>query len=166
MPPFLIAIIVIGYIVYFIIKTTAKQQRQRGQSSNIPPNTGQNVFDILAGNVGNQNAGSQQARSNQGSGGTQNPQAFNNPVEESELHWEDDPDHFSETSLVEEYKRMHGKGKTIQHHTHDYFDEETDKKISPTKAKRSKPHPILSSLNNERSLKRAVAISEVLKRKF
>lgn len=77
-----------------------------------------------------------------------------------------DDDHFSEERLIEDYKRQHAKGKQIVHHTHDYFNAETDGLKGITKISRKKTHPITKLTKGKTNIRNAVILKEVLDRKF
>jgi hypothetical protein len=75
--------------------------------------------------------------------------------------------HFSEESLVEEYRRMKAEGKSIRHHKHQYFDVKKDRKVTTRQARKQvkqKKFVALKSLKTKDSLKNAVILSEILRR--
>ena len=73
-------------------------------------------------------------------------------------------DHFSETRLVEEFKRTHAQGKTIAHHTHDYFDPELDKQKSRRAEARKKRIAARKAMFSSNNMKKAMILKEVLDR--
>lgn len=76
-----------------------------------------------------------------------------------------DDDHFSETRLVEEYKRQHAQGKQLVHHTHNYFDAKTDGLKSKMQITRKKTHPIAKLMKGRENVRNAIILKEILDRK-
>jgi hypothetical protein len=101
--------------------------------------------------------------------------------------------HYSETSLVQEYKRSHEEGKAVAHHRHKLFNEKKDRRVAashqqnperhsgtardhasmhspaPLPSKRaarreSKVHPIAALLRDKNGLQQGFIVAEVLKR--
>ncbi len=75
-----------------------------------------------------------------------------------------EPDHFSESRLVEEFTRTHSQGKTIQHHIHDYFDPKKDQSQSRSAMKRKKRLAARRAMFSSKSIKQAVILNEILNR--
>ena len=149
----------------------------------------QNFADELKRFAQREIAGSSQNTIDLSNSGTNQNAAIQSSFWENERNDPNERDHFNEESLVEEYKRLHGKGKTIKHHTHNYFDEQKDrsKAIRHTNSKsqksanrnkkvvgvlrnaskkKKKPTGIVAIPNfkDRSSVIQAIVMSEVLKR--
>lgn len=94
--------------------------------------------------------------------------------------------HYNEESLVDEYKRTHSKGKTVEHHRHKLFDERKDhnkatrgeinkghdgqaalKKVESKRSERriKEKHSLLLAMKAKGGLKNAFLMSEVFNRR-
>lgn len=147
---------IIGIIILFrIIRAANKQganrpQRPQGQAT--PPTSISSVQSMIQEAV-------------RRAGGTPPPvpnkrkKARNPEVEQAESG------HFSEERLIDEYRRTHEKGQTIQHHTHDYFDEEIDAQKSRQLEARKAKHPLLNAMRKKGGMKKAVLMGIILERK-
>lgn len=161
-------IIAIAYIIYSVTKSGNKKK----QGENSPPPTRpaqkrKNVFDILREEIERQQQGQTRETHEQPAPVTR-PRIPDPFLEEERktTYYNPTPDHFSERALVAEYKRQHAKGKTIEHHTHDYFDEEKDAQISPMKRHRAQPHPMAKLLKGKKNVRNAIVLREILNKKF
>lgn len=79
------------------------------------------------------------------------------------------PAHFSETRIVEEYKRQHAQGKAITHHTHNYTTDESayaEEAFGEKEIQRKKSHPVMTHFKNRKNLRNAFIFSEVMRRKY
>ncbi len=72
--------------------------------------------------------------------------------------------HFSETALVDRYLRRHSQGKTLKHHTHDYFDPEKDRSKSRAKEAQKRRTINRRKLLKTKNIKRAVIMKQILDR--
>lgn len=79
------------------------------------------------------------------------------------------PAHYSETRLVEEYKKQHAQGKALTHHTHNYTVDESayaESAFGEKEIKRKKAHPVMAHFKNRKNLRNAFIFSEVMNRKY
>lgn len=88
------------------------------------------------------------------------------PEWKSEVQKERENNHFSEESLAEEFRRLHGKGKTLKHHTHDYFDPLKDRQVASRHDRAShRKHPLAKKLRSKKNVRDAFIMAELLERK-
>lgn len=89
------------------------------------------------------------------------PLPANRPVSYTEAL---EPDHFSETELVKEYQRRHRQGKTLRHHTHDYFDPEKDQSKGRALEAKRKRAATRKALLKTKNIKHAIIMKQILDR--
>ncbi len=191
MKPIVIILGIVFWVIFQVIKANRNKASRGGQNNNNSANSGQNIIDQLskmANQMGQEQQSARPANQNTSSTTTtpiQHPfwnDASTTPIE---------ADHFNEVDLVAEYNRTREAGTTIQHHTHDYFDETKDRNkaerhdfispightarienqtLSATPAKSSllgrqkKDNPILDKLKDKSAIKQAFVLSEILSR--
>lgn len=146
--------VIIGLVLVFrLIRMANKGNENRPRRSpNTNPNSVQSLIqDALSGRRPNSGPPPVPARRRQ---------SRNKEVEQAESG------HFSEERLIEEFRRTHERGQTIQHHTHDYFDEEKDSQKSRSLEARKKVHPIVKVLRQKGGKKNAILMAEIMKRKY
>ncbi len=73
-------------------------------------------------------------------------------------------DHFSETRLVNEYTRAHSQGKTLKHHTHNYFDPEKDASKSRAGEAKKRRAVKRKQLLKTSNIKQAIIMKQILDR--
>lgn len=76
----------------------------------------------------------------------------------------EEQNHFSEERLVEEFIRTHKAGKTIAHHTHDYFDPATDQNTSRTQDAKKRRRVARKNLFQKKNIRRAIIMKEIMDR--
>ena len=81
--------------------------------------------------------------------------------------------HYSEESLVAEYKRSHAQGKPLPHHYHSipevntgFSDEDTAFDYNKERSHSKKPHHILQIMKDKKRAREAFILKEILDRKF
>lgn len=164
MNPSVIIILVIMYVVYYVIKgvvsSVNKQQKPpqtQQESTRSAPATarsGRGLMDMVNEYLENQSPAATPLV-------VQHVPDERRPSSQPVAQREN---HFSEELLVEEYKRTHKKGKTVAHHTHDYFNREEDASKSPTKMTRRTAKAQSRRIRGTRSIRRAIIMNEILKR--
>lgn len=153
---FITILIIVGYVAWFLLRSFQKQAREnqaRGESSDNSENNSDNFFDTLRRALEAQTAQNQ-------------PQSRPAPQVSTPVVEDVDSDHFSEERIVAEYTRTHAEGKTISHHTHDYFDETKDAQVSRRQKARKAKHPLMKKIKGPNGLRDAILLSEIMKRRF
>lgn len=162
------AIIVLFVIIRTIMSASKGNQRNRA-SSNQARSVFGSVSDAIQRTIDQQSTQSrfQNSQSNQGQRRGQPsppPLPSNRPVSYTRDLDISDSNHFSEERMVAEYKRAHAQGKTIEHHTHDYFDPETDQNKSRAGEAKKKRNINRKALLRTENIKRAIIMKEILDR--
>ncbi len=177
-------------IGWFIFRTVMKNIRKNkantqtgAQNSTNSPNTAQEIIDQASQErvALEQSDRSKEGRSLELEVDESNKRILDPFMEATTLE-DNSQGHYNEESLVEEYNRTHGKGKTVGHHKHNLFDASKDRNKSShiqqhtgqakakgadsrrTERKVKKNHPIANSLKSMGGRKQAVILSEILKR--
>lgn len=195
MKPIVIILGIVFWIILQVVKANRKNAARGGQNNNNSGESGQNFIDQLT------QAASQMQQNPSAAPQNQQRDSSRPNLSIQDSFWNTNPitevanveaDHFREESLVEEYKRTRREGRTIQHHTHDYFDETKDRKKAEkhnssnlvqrsarlenktlsakssnknvSKKKPAKPKPFLIDLKDKAAFKQAFILSEILNR--
>lgn len=146
-------------LVVFIIQFLRKASKKAGETSNRSNASGGGFMNRISKAI--EEARAEQAQRNTISAPS-TYQRNSPPPPIPQLYREED--HFSEARLVEEFTRTHSQGKTIAHHTHDYFDPETDQSRSRLGEARRKRNLARRSLVNKTSIRQAMVLNAILER--
>ena len=174
-PEVLFGLVILGFVLRTILSNVAakNRERQRRRPSASSEQSGGifgNMTDFVTREINQQ---VERARTREAS--PPPPLPSNRPVPSSRRTAPPIPsgkrtrrpigeDHFSETRLVREFERTHAQGKTIAHHTHDYFDPEQDKQKSRRAEARKKRIAARKAMFSSRNMKKAMILKEVLDR--
>jgi hypothetical protein len=126
----IIAIVAFWVVFRIILRAQRKKKENLQRGGNITNNSGNPSQEIITSSIEGSEvdeAGhSKEGRSLEGEVEEKSKRVVDPFLEATSLE-EGKKSHYNEESLVEEYNRMHDKGKTVEHHKHDFFDEKKDR---------------------------------------
>jgi hypothetical protein len=126
----IIAIVAFWVVFRIILRAQRKKKENLQRGGNITNNSGNPSQEIITSSIEGSEvdeAGhSKEGRSLEGEVEEKSKRVVDPFLEATSLE-EGKKSHYNEESLVEEYNRLHGKGKTLEHHKHDFFDEKKDR---------------------------------------
>ena len=174
-PEILFGLVILGFVLRTILSNVAAKNRQRQRRR---PQASSEQSGGIFGNMSEyvtREINQQVERARKREATPPPPLPANRPVASSQRTAPPIPsrsrtrrkigdDHFSETRLVQEFKRTHAQGKTIAHHTHDYFDPELDKQKSRRAEARKKKIAARKAMFSASNMKKAMILKEVLDR--
>jgi hypothetical protein len=193
----IIAVVAFWFVFRSILRAQRKKKENLQRGGNITNNSVNASQEIITSNTegsGVDEAGrSKEGRSLEGEINEGSKRVVDPFLEATSLE-EGQKNHYNEESLVEEYNRLHGKGQTLEHHKHDFFDEKKDRQKAvkhkgkgqgpqgkgkgqgrggkvgsgqPSQSperKAKKVNPIAAALQAQGGRKQAVILTEILKR--
>lgn len=166
---FIVPAIIILFVIIRTIMSASKGNQRNRTSANQARSIFGSISEAIQRGVEQQSAQSrnqnrQPAQRQRRRQSSPPPLPANRPVNYTRDLVRSDTNHFSEERIVAEYKRAHAQGKTIEHHTHDYFDPETDQNKSRAGEAKKMRKTNRRALLQTKNIKRAIIMKEILDR--